>query len=348
MPIEFYCPECDTFLRTPDSKAGASAKCPACSERIWVPFESVLFEEQSSETQETYRSQLPSELNAVGHSTRTGDAEFSDDEFIEETEFANETFEEEGRLCGACGAVSPWNSRECEACGKRLVLKKDTTIQKANLGDILSVSWEIYSKNLGICILAALVDFLLMLAAMIVVLIPSVIALIVLDGLPELKAPAFMFVLFLGFGVMLSALWIGHFRFFLQLARGQKPDISMMFHVGNLVGRMLAASFMASILIGLGAMMCVLPGLLVFVLLWPFGRVLVDQECSAFESLTKAYTLAIENFWCSVGIVTIFVGLSLAANSTIIGFLFSIPFNAVLFTVSYLHFSGEYVTGTPT
>src|SRR5690606_2875831 len=40
VPIEFYCPHCETYLRTPDLKAGLSAECPTCWERIWVPHES--------------------------------------------------------------------------------------------------------------------------------------------------------------------------------------------------------------------------------------------------------------------------------------------------------------------
>jgi len=35
--IEFSCPHCHHVLRTGDDKAGLSAKCPACSEIIWVP-----------------------------------------------------------------------------------------------------------------------------------------------------------------------------------------------------------------------------------------------------------------------------------------------------------------------
>ncbi|WP_437230288.1 hypothetical protein SH661x_001882 [Planctomicrobium sp. SH661] len=37
MPIEFACPECDSFLRTADEKAGLRIRCPVCQEPAWVP-----------------------------------------------------------------------------------------------------------------------------------------------------------------------------------------------------------------------------------------------------------------------------------------------------------------------
>jgi DNA-directed RNA polymerase subunit M/transcription elongation factor TFIIS len=35
--IEFHCPHCGKFLKTPDDKAGVRAKCPGCGERVTVP-----------------------------------------------------------------------------------------------------------------------------------------------------------------------------------------------------------------------------------------------------------------------------------------------------------------------
>jgi DNA-directed RNA polymerase subunit RPC12/RpoP len=37
LTIEFNCPHCQKFLRTSDDKAGRTAKCPGCGERIDVP-----------------------------------------------------------------------------------------------------------------------------------------------------------------------------------------------------------------------------------------------------------------------------------------------------------------------
>ncbi len=39
MPIEFNCPHCGTFLKTPDERAGLTAKCPSCEEQIHIPYE---------------------------------------------------------------------------------------------------------------------------------------------------------------------------------------------------------------------------------------------------------------------------------------------------------------------
>lgn len=37
MPIEFHCPQCAKRLRTPDSAAGKSAKCPSCGTVVPIP-----------------------------------------------------------------------------------------------------------------------------------------------------------------------------------------------------------------------------------------------------------------------------------------------------------------------
>ena len=37
MPIEFHCPECNQFLRTPDGTEGKNAKCPKCGALVMVP-----------------------------------------------------------------------------------------------------------------------------------------------------------------------------------------------------------------------------------------------------------------------------------------------------------------------
>ena len=37
MPIEFHCPECNQFLRTPDGTEGQNAKCPKCGALVMVP-----------------------------------------------------------------------------------------------------------------------------------------------------------------------------------------------------------------------------------------------------------------------------------------------------------------------
>ena len=37
MPIEFHCPDCNQFLRTPDGTAGKRAKCPQCGQVVEIP-----------------------------------------------------------------------------------------------------------------------------------------------------------------------------------------------------------------------------------------------------------------------------------------------------------------------
>ena len=37
MSIEFNCPNCEKFLKTDESKAGARAKCPGCGQPITIP-----------------------------------------------------------------------------------------------------------------------------------------------------------------------------------------------------------------------------------------------------------------------------------------------------------------------
>ena len=129
------------------------------------------------------------------------------------------------------------------------------------------------------------------------------------------------------------------------MARGERTNLNQIFHFGPLVGKMAKAHLSFSILVCLGIMCLVLPAFLVLVLYWPFGRLLVDKNCRAREAISGSFHLTRKHFLTSLGLVLLTIGVMALGQMLILGILFAFPFHGVLFTVAYLHFSGEFVTG---
>lgn len=307
MSIEFYCPQCAAFLRTPEAKGGLSVECPACWERIWIPLESQAY--------------IPAERWA-GVETVRPEPWRTPPAAVPETD-------------SSVDVRSPSDDIPFRAVSRR-----------ADLAEILRLSWQIYSRNLGLCLLATLFDLLLTVATIFVALIPAALCAFLLRDSPILGIPAIMLTLFLGWTTAFSAAAAGHYRFFLAMARGEPVRVSHMFQSGDCLGRMAVAGVAFWAIAVFGFCMCILPGILAMVLLWPYGRFVVDQEAPASQSLSDAFRLTSENFWTSLLIVlTNFLVIISANFIPILGFLFAVPFAAVLHTVAYLRFRGEAVAG---
>jgi hypothetical protein len=313
--IQFFCPSCDAYLRTAESKAGLSLACPACRERIWVP----------------HADEVPDADNPWGN--------------VEQS-----TAWDAVPAMSAAGAVALEGSPAmAEALQDLVDFEADPQtdrLQRADIAEILGVSWRIYSNNLGICLLATFVDILLTVTAVLIVLLPAGLCIVLLHDSPILAIPASMLTLLVGWTTALSAVAVGHYRFFLALARGEPPKLGEMFRCSQCLGPMAVASvgFWAVTLFGF--FMFVIPGLLVLVLFWPYGRFVVDDETPASLALDEALRLTSENFWTSALIVLLnFLVIAVANVIPLLGYFFAIPFAAVLHTVAYLHFRGEFVTG---
>lgn len=304
MPIDFYCKHCLTYLRTPEEKAGLSTQCPTCWERIWVPLES--------------EERIPPEKWPVEAAPGAGNDP------------------SRGRRSGRQPSVLDDHERRSRAAVRPR--------RPADLGTILSTTWRIYSDNLGICLVATVIDVLVTIVALLIVIVPASLCVLALWNAPVLCIPAMMLTLFLGWTLALSASAAGHYRFFLALARGERVQVGQLFHWGDHLGRMAVASVAFWAITIFGLCLFILPGILAIVLFWPYGRLVVDEDAPASQSLSDALFLTRDNFRTSFLIVMLnLLMISVAHFVPLLGYFLVIPFCAVLHSVAYLEFRGELI-----
>lgn len=346
MPVEFYCPHCEAFLRTPDSKKGKRARCPHCGDDIDVPFVSEVFideddfdenlEFQPLEDRRTIRSELPSEARKTSEASPW----IEDDVDSEELDFEPDATD--GFItCAVCKTICPIDSELCYECGHVLAEEAKPNDQ-VDIGDIFRSSWGIFTQNFAVCALAGVLDVVLFIASLVVVLVPASLVGVAFRGHP-IAIPMIFALLILGLTLATCALWVGHTHYFMAMVRGDVQSPLNVVHVGKFVGRMTTATILFFTLMICGLMMCGLPALLVITLFWPYGRYLLEHDCTAFEAMRGAFELTTNNFAASIAIVVILVLVTVIGNAVPFGIFLTAPFVGIFLSVAYLRFVGESV-----
>ena len=344
MPVEFYCPHCEAFLRTPDSTKGKRARCPSCGDNIDVPFLSDAFiEEEFDENQElepvpersSIRSELPSEASRTDPDPWIEDEDFTFDESEPTDNFVT---------CEVCKTICPIDSELCYECG-HVLAEEVVPTDGVDVGNIFRSTWAIFTENFAVCALVGVLDVVLFIMSLIVVALPVALIGSMFRGHP-LTVPVVFSLLILGLTLTTCALWVGHTQYFMSLVRGEIQPPTNVVHVGKFIGRMTTATLVFFVMLTCGLMMCGLPALLVATLFWPYGRYLVEHDCTAFEALRGAFELTTNHFAASMAIVVILVLVTIVGNAVPFGVFLTAPFVGILLSVAYLSFAGEPVTSS--
>ncbi len=144
MTIEFLCPFCGKLLKTAVVKAGVQANCPGCGEAVTVP-------------------PISHEAEAADSALVVVDVEGEIPVARQEADSAAAVAEESPRTpagtisCPMCGAEIKEAARRCRFCGESLVGATAEEMKRLEAGDILTRSWEIFQKNLGLLVGATVV-----------------------------------------------------------------------------------------------------------------------------------------------------------------------------------------------
>lgn len=338
MPIEFHCPQCDHFLRTSADKAGLSAKCPACGEAIWVP----------------QQSEAPRDA-AAGPGAPPPLLEQAEDRHAAEP--APERREPGYRRplhCPVCGSGNSARAKTCSACGYQFRPEDRDADEgwnppRLDIGEVFSTTWTLYTRELGTLIGCVFVEFLLFFAIALLLVVPIIAVGVGLgDEAPIVIGPAIAvaILLFVPFAVLVG---IGHVNLFLRAARGEPVSVGNLFYGfgegRRFFGRMLVLSICLGLLMLVGTILCILPGVIVSWLIWPAARFLIDRDLSAGDAMGVTY----EEVKRDLGTVLI-VGLVAWGIGLLAGFipylgvilmLFTFPFCELLYSVAYLRLTAQ-------
>ncbi len=136
-------------------------------------------------------------------------------------------------------------------------------------------------------------------------------------------------------------LGIGQAQITLKLLRGQAAQFGDLFAGGPLFLPVLGASLLAGLAVWVGLMACVVPGLLLILLFWPFYWLVVDQKTGVFESFGVAFSIAKVNAGTSIILMLVSLGIMLLGFIALgIGLLFAAPLVGMITGTAYLMMAG--------
>ena len=356
MAIEFSCPHCQHLLRTSDDKAGLSAKCPACSEIIWVPYSTQdpgpASEEQADASDQSpeigiplARDPSPDPLDELGSDTT--EAAHDDSPAVPRRQSSAEV------VCPSCHATNDATASNCRFCGTSLegvepAQTSEPPPRTPDVGEALSTAWRVYSENIGLLIGSTLLAIPLGTLAIAVASAPTVgLAAAFGEADDDMAVVGALIGLLCTLPLLLALLVplaIGVTQLTLKVAAGKNASISDLFYGFEREGRQLILG-MALIMIVtfVGNMMIVGT-----ILLWPLGYMYVHERKPIGETFTRFFSVLGAEIAFVVLIGLILYGLNFVVGILIypccIGILFLpfvIPFSNVLMAVGYLRLTGK-------
>lgn len=345
MPIEFNCHVCGKLLRTADEKAGRTAKCPGCGEKLTVPG-------SESEPDDEFGG------DEFGGDEYGDDAvdDYADDEYGDEDEFASAPSGGAKRACPMCGESISRRSTRCEFCGERVgggrgSSRGDVRPTQIEVGEVISTAWEIYKSEMGVCIGGyAIMMVVIMVVAGARGICTNIIGLGAggLGGNQQVAAGALALI----FGVAIVAGFIeaairlyfeaGFKRLLLNVARGKNAEIGDLFSAGPFYLRYLGNSILFGLMVGFGTVACIVPGIILALMFWPFGYLILDRNLPGMECLSRAKEIT-EGNWGAIFVLALAAaGINiLGVCALCIGVIFTAPLTMLMFTVAYCRMSGR-------
>lgn len=347
MTIEFHCPHCSKLLKTPDDKAGVRANCPGCGELVTVPS---LAAEGAHADPTLAPGASPGEPGqAIAPAESPAESEAGS---LEDT-----------KVCPMCGETIKKAATRCRFCGETLdsTLVGDGVPTRFEAGDALSRAWEIYKDKLGILVAAFLVFSAVQFAvqfgvSLISQLVQTGLLLAVGGGGPPggNPGPVLAVIGFVGLVTMvvqylgIAFLEAGYHIFLLKVARGQNADIMDLFGGSRYFWRVFLAYLLFTLMMGLGFLLLIVPGVIVALAFWPFMFLIVDRDLGVIESFRRSAEIASGNYGSSFLLWLVLVGLTLlGVLAFCVGVIFAVPLANLMFAVAYCLMSGQAVATPP-
>ena len=308
MPISFRCEKCDQLLRVPDDAAGKKAKCPSCSEVASVPMEST----------------EPPQPAAPMPPPSAGDA-FRDP-----------------------SPANPYSTPTVDRRTLASAVSCPLSHRTIDVGEVINVSWEIFKNNMSSLVVAFLV---FMVISMLLGGLTQVIMMTILGAQQQgpvgqqpfdPAALSVSMVLNIVSSAVQAFFMIGMARMYLVAARGGSPEIGLLFSGGDKFVPIFLASIVFGIAVGLGSMLCVIPGIILACGLWMHYYLILDQDVAIMDSFSQAWEFSKGNRLSAVLLFLVQIGLAIIGLLLLcVGLLFTSPLGGLMWAVAYLQITGQ-------
>lgn len=214
-----------------------------------------------------------------------------------------------------------------------------------SVGEIFRDTWEIYVQNLWMLLGVALIDLILYAVGLFVILLPAIAAGLALAGaqnIPrELVLLGVLMAAMIGLITLVNVMACRHARFFLKVARGESVSVSEALRLELRPQSMTLLPVAFGLIVGIGLMIMVIPGVYVYLTLWPYLWVWADSQTA--DRSVNAFPLAKEltkrNLKTSIAVsLVVLVGAFFGQAEIFTG-----TFARLLKAVAYLKMSGQEV-----
>jgi hypothetical protein len=312
MPIAFTCSGCAKQLRVSDESAGKDARCPECGAINRVPSaSSPLFPPAGSPAPQPGNSNW-----------QFGEAKGNAP--------ASNPF--------AGGSVNPYAPPQAASYQPEFV-SGEIRPTVVGVEPILNYAWKIWQENLGLLVGA----YATMVGIGFAIGLPLGLVQGALEANKNPEMAAFVGLLgnivsnivsiFLGIGMMQIAL---------KLARGQRAEYAELFGGGPRFLPVLGVSILLGLAIGVGTLLCIVPGIIFALMWWPAYYLVVDNKSPVMESFTKAGEITKGNWGTAFLIALLAFGIGLLGILALcVGLLFAAPLVIMLWVTAYLMMSGQ-------
>jgi len=233
-------------------------------------------------------------------------------------------------------AESPWVEGPAEEA-----LDSEWNPSAVSMAEIFRDTWAIYVDRLWLLLFAWLIDLIFYAAGLLFILVPAIAAGFTLGRgarVPrELVLLAIVLIATLGVITLVNVMACRHARFFLKIARGEPVSISDAMRLELRPITVLPIVF--AILVGIGLMILVIPGVYIYLTLWPYIWVWADErtERQTVDAFPLSKELTRVNTGPSIGVgLVVLVGAFFGQAEIFTG-----TFARLLKAVAYLKMSGQ-------
>ena len=206
-------------------------------------------------------------------------------------------------------------------------------------GEVIEYAWNVWKQNLGILVgvtaivLGVSIGF-------------SVLQQLLVPLLAQQMSFEMIQLLVMGIGLIGNVinifLGIGQTQIVLKVIRGQHADFAELFGGSSLFLRVLGASIVAGMVVMVGFIALIIPGILLCLLFWPFYYLIVDHKAKAMESFSMAYPIGKLNVGTTFVLWLASIGIYIVGVLVLcVGVFFAMPLISTMYCTAYLMMSGQ-------
>ncbi len=348
MPIEFQCSNCGKPLRTADNTAGKLAKCPKCGAVMTIPSPGGDVAEPPPPVSPPGAQQSQPEYDVSSHLSSPA-----------ENAGGTAKARAEGGQGGTSGGASSeqpgaaWASNEAWA-GPGAETADSTPGRTTggpatggpsggvgkppmiDLGDVLTSALNISKGQLGLCVAAVAIAFVVVIVAFFSVnffmgLIFRFLPVFLLYGM--MQGPLII--------VVVAVVLAQCMRLFLKIARGEPASINELFYIGPDTGRVILTYVAFMLMCYIGSLLCIVPGWILMSVFFPVFFLAFDRDASVVDIFTEAMAMT-EGNRLMIFLVLFVAWLIGSAGSLVcgLGVLLTMPLALMCQAVMYLRLTG--------